>query len=469
MTSQKIKTLIKEQLQNSKKSVILKGLGLTTFPLELCDYPEIELLDLSENFLTEIPAEISTLTNLRTLKVQKNRLKTISPEIGALSNIHFLDFYFNDLEVFPDVLKNFQFLEELTLAYNKLSILPESITQCKNLETLNISYNEITILPKLGYLNNLKNLDISYTEITNIDEHFLYCKPNFHLQIATPILFLKEYLVKKSADFGYIIKSYHNEIIAKIKPEDIEYFHDIYCNNTEKFKAISIGKFFSAMGLNNDIIHKNALQYICKTSSKNQAISFESEEEFSIWGKTILNQEQYVERGESQNLSFHGQGLTKYIVIGKGLDGDNLFKRMGTIDNHYFLTERQFNLALEQKEEKFFYAEAKQEEIENVRNLLYADQENVELALTMLPSLGVPKSFLTDLLLLQLYQPNELQTKIDELIYLYASDTLLDKLTYFKTTNLNLEAKTFIRNLQYWTNDTELDAEKVKKFRKKRR
>lgn len=469
MTSQKIKKHIEDQLKNAKNTVDLKGLGLTHFPIELCDYPEIEILDLSENFLTEIPSEISNLVNLRTLTVQKNKLRNISKEINHLSRLRILDFYFNDLKEFPDILKHFPFLTELNLAYNQLSILPESITQCQQLETLNISYNEMTTLPKIGYLPNLTKLNISYTEITDIDEHFLYCKPNFHLQIATPVLFLKEYLIKGSYDFEHILKSYHNEIVLKTESKDIEVFHDIFCNKTEKFKEISLGIFFSAIGLNNDIIHKNALQHICSISSKNQEICFQENEEFSIWGNTILDQEQYLERAESQSLSFHGQSLAKYIIIGKGLDGDALFARMESIDNHYFLTERQFNLALEQKEEKFFYAEAKQEEIENVRSLLYADQENVELALTMLPSLGVPKDFLTDLLLIQLYQPDNMQSKIDELIYLYASDILLNKLIHFKTTNLKLEAKTFVRNLQYWTSDTELDAEKVKVFRKKRR
>lgn len=452
-------------LNKKEEIVTLKKLKLTAFPDEIFDFPHIKTLDLSNNLIEEIPDKIEKLVNLETLIIQKNVLKKISPKLGKLKNLKKLNVFFNQLTELPDVFKNLSELTELEVKYNQLTELPNSILCCEALTLLDVSYTNIEKLPTIGYLPNLEQLNISYTNIKSLTEDVLYCNPKLVISFSKPILFLNEFLLKKNQDFLNLLKNYHTEIIAKIDKQDVEHHHQIYCNKKDKFDKIPRYHFFNALGLENKVIHKHALEYVCDLTQNND-LEIRKGATFSIWGKTILHKEQYIERATNQELVYEEESLSKYLVIGKSINGKSLFEQMKNIKNHVFLTERQFNLALESNEDKFFYAEEKYDEIENIRNLLYSDEENVEIALTMLPSLGVPSDFLTDLLLIQFYQKEELQKKIEELVYLYASEKLLTKITYFKTTNLELEPKTFIRNLQYWTKDTEIDGQKIKDFRK---
>lgn len=459
---------IKEILETAGNQVSLTKLKLQEFPSELFDYPNITFLDLSNNFIQEIPNEIEKLIHLETLIIQKNALKKISPNIGKLTKLKKINFFFNQLTELPDVFQNLMELTHLELQYNPLMKIPDSILCCESLTSLDISYTNVQKLPSIGYLPNLEKLNIYYTNITVLEEDILYCNPKMSVSFSKPILFLNEFLLKNSTDFSTLLKNYQTQIIAKIDKLDVEYHHQIYCNKKENFDKIPLFHFFNALGLQNDIIYKHSLNHVCNLTQKEDFL-VQKGNSFSIWGTTILHKEQYIDRATEQGLIYEEESLTKYLVIGKNINGKLLFEQMKDIKNHVFVTERQFNLALEQNEDKFFYAEEKHEEIENIRSLLYSDVENVELALTMLPSLGVPKDFLTDLLLVQFYQNEDLQEKIDELIYLYASEILLTKIIYFKTTNMVLDPKTFIRNLQYWTKDTEIDGQKIKDFRKNKK
>ncbi|MCP4521492.1 MAG: leucine-rich repeat domain-containing protein [Cytophagales bacterium] len=469
MTPSEIIEHLESSLKGTAKAIHLNNRGFKTFPQEIFNYPEIKELYLEGNEIEEIPADIVKLPNLEILSLQKNEITTISEEIENLKNLKELNLYFNELTSLPNIFHHFSNLEKLNLAYNALTELPKSIEHCNSLMSVDISYNPIKELPSHERLVKLRNLNLEYTEIQNITHDLLYCAGSFDVQISQPILFLNKYLLKQNGDFKLIKQGHRNEVMSKVPEEDKLFYHQIFCNMTQHFDQIDKRFFVHALGLKNEIIFTNALDYLYQFTSQEEKIVFEEGEQFSILGNTILGQEQYLDRAQGQGLEHieqAGENLPRYLLIGKEIDGKALWEKMEDLSNHVLLTERKFNLALEQREEKFFYAEAKEEEIENIRMLLYATEENVELALGMLPALGVPKTFLTDLLLVKMYQEDELQKQIDELIYLYASDTLLAKIQHFQLTNDKIEPKVFVRNLGYWTNDTEIDGEKVKSFRK---
>lgn len=65
----------------------LNGKSLKTVPLEILRFPNLIILDLSDNQLTKIPAEIQALKQLRWLLLSKNRLSTLPAELWDMPNL----------------------------------------------------------------------------------------------------------------------------------------------------------------------------------------------------------------------------------------------------------------------------------------------------------------------------------------------------------------------------------------------
>lgn len=116
---------------------------LKEFPLEILNFPNLEVLDLSRNRISLLPAEIGKLKNLRILNLSKNRFSILPQQIGQLEK-----------------------LKILNLARNHIDHLPEEIIQLGNLEILNLYRNSVQNFPEgMGNLEKLKQLDLRGTII----------------------------------------------------------------------------------------------------------------------------------------------------------------------------------------------------------------------------------------------------------------------------------------------------------------
>jgi len=117
-------------------------------------------LDLSREGLKEIPTEIIAFKNLKEIDLSNNKLTNlpldfIFPELSILNLTN------NKLHEFPSVICKNTGLTKLLMGKNYLTEIPECIGELYNLELLDIWFNIISILPEsLTQLNKLRSIDI---------------------------------------------------------------------------------------------------------------------------------------------------------------------------------------------------------------------------------------------------------------------------------------------------------------------
>jgi len=164
LNSDKITSTLKND--TSRKELDITHSKLSTVPLWIEDFKDLEKLNLFKNQISHIPSFIGELTNLEYLSFQSNRLDSISPDIGKLKNLKTLNLRFNNLKELPDEIGDLENLEELDLRNNKLIRLPKTIGKLKNLEVLRLNDNHLKELPsQIGMLENLKFLYIGKNDI----------------------------------------------------------------------------------------------------------------------------------------------------------------------------------------------------------------------------------------------------------------------------------------------------------------
>ena len=113
----------------------------------LCLLKNLEVLDLTANYLTYLPLSLVTLTKLKSLNLSSNGITTL-----------------------PSVLFHLKSLEFLDLSFNFITSLQEDICSLENLKTLILAYNRIKVLePQLSNLSNLKHIDIKGNNISDIN------------------------------------------------------------------------------------------------------------------------------------------------------------------------------------------------------------------------------------------------------------------------------------------------------------
>ncbi len=141
-------------------------------PAEIGNLQNLEVLDLSGNFLTGfIPVELSGLQRLETLWLEDNFLSgSIPPELGALASLRYLNLGRNNLSGgVPAELGSLSQLQELHLWSNQLTgSIPPELGNLTQLQRLSLSVNRLSgeIPPELGNLSQLTALWLSSNRLT---------------------------------------------------------------------------------------------------------------------------------------------------------------------------------------------------------------------------------------------------------------------------------------------------------------
>jgi Leucine-rich repeat (LRR) protein len=65
--------------------------GLSDFPMELLQFPNLQSLNLSNNGMMAIPSDIAKLTKLQRLNLATNGLKRLPAELASLKHLKWLD------------------------------------------------------------------------------------------------------------------------------------------------------------------------------------------------------------------------------------------------------------------------------------------------------------------------------------------------------------------------------------------
>ncbi len=92
----------------------LKRERLTEFPLEIIQFKNLEILDLSNNKLESIPKEISKLKKLKRVILSKNNLVDFPLVFLQMNELVYIDLWDNYIENLPAEIKqkeNLQFLD----------------------------------------------------------------------------------------------------------------------------------------------------------------------------------------------------------------------------------------------------------------------------------------------------------------------------------------------------------------------
>lgn len=142
------------------KQLYLSFNRLTTLPVSVCFFTNLELLDISNNGLSVICEDLTRLTKLRTLIAKNNHLDEFSlpKEFGSMQ-LEVLNLSGNRFVEMPPQFMKLQRLQSLSLGGNRLKSIPAEIENLTSLELLYLGGNQITAIPpelaNLPYLSYL--------------------------------------------------------------------------------------------------------------------------------------------------------------------------------------------------------------------------------------------------------------------------------------------------------------------------
>ncbi|KAF2904077.1 hypothetical protein ILUMI_02094 [Ignelater luminosus] len=154
-----------------------RGENLTQLPLAVLEDEEFKILDLGANNFTDLGN--LKFTNLRykdsitTLLLDHNQIETLAQnDFAFLSNLEILDLSNNYIQKIEDELCVVSSLKELVLSNNPIRSISEDSLQClKNLLSLTLVNLTITKLPRDIFKGtNLIRIYLNHTEIKNLCE-----------------------------------------------------------------------------------------------------------------------------------------------------------------------------------------------------------------------------------------------------------------------------------------------------------
>ncbi len=208
-----------ETLTSTSTELNLNNQQLMFFPEVLLKFNNLEILNLSSNYIPQIPSEITLLNSLVELSLANNHslynlpnalclLKTLRKldlsntliaklpdNIGALENLEELDlFNVSRLKAFPNSFGKLIALRKLVATRCDLQQLPNSFVQLKNLVEANFTDNALEFLPNnFHFLINLVSINLYCNRLRILPE-------DFHLLPKLEILFLVHNQLKALPD-----------------------------------------------------------------------------------------------------------------------------------------------------------------------------------------------------------------------------------------------------------------------------
>ena len=156
------------------KTLDLSYNEISVIPDQISKLTNLEVLFLESNNFNKIPENIKYLTNLKRLYLSQNGIYIIpndsynqynqynqfehdaSTILNNLTNLEILDLTDNWIQIFPENINNLTKLKNLNLSRNPINVIPENISNLTNLEILDLSCNQLSIFP--DYISNLTNL-----------------------------------------------------------------------------------------------------------------------------------------------------------------------------------------------------------------------------------------------------------------------------------------------------------------------
>lgn len=147
----------------SLSKLIAKNNLLTneSLPKKFSECEALKELNLSGNQMNYFPEQICDLTSLKFLHLGGNKIKNITRNIYKLKNIQVLSFGGNQISEVPAIVGHLKTLQVLILCDNQIETLPANIANLKHLKSLQLHKNRLKVLPpEIIALKNLNELSL---------------------------------------------------------------------------------------------------------------------------------------------------------------------------------------------------------------------------------------------------------------------------------------------------------------------
>ncbi len=462
-----------------------------SIPKEIGELTFLNKLYMYECELTDVPNELSNCIHLERILAKENKIQSLPKDIGNLQELEWFDFSQNEVANLPNSIGKCVKLESINLYQNQVQSIPSEIGNCISLKNLSLSRNQITTIPEeLLKLEELDVLELSRNQLTELPNCFeegskLRKLSLGHNQLKALPESLK-YLPLTGADFEHnpfedelhVIMSFydmHNCFLQGIKlfklldghgyrkyyaavkatePDKrfVESFYHIL-NESEGREIIPIEDLIVALQIKFMPLQNKALLYIQKHYGPkliNEPIS--SNSELVILGnisfKKTEAKERLVEKGVKVVTKI--KKTTTHVVLGKGIKKYDNFDQEGLT----FLTDYELNDFFEKHEDTYVKDDIDMQE--NMQNMLLSkSEENVQLALEMLKTGGVPKEYITILFCICKNTNFSQKTRKAAKSFLEIhTDDALKKLVTSRTiifTNNYIDAQKLYRNLRSYS------------------
>ncbi|XP_066264959.1 malignant fibrous histiocytoma-amplified sequence 1 homolog [Branchiostoma lanceolatum] len=137
-------------------------------------FSEVTDVKLDRNKLKSLTPEFTQLKKIKNLDLGNNIFKTFPAEIKEFSDLEVLRFSVNQVEeIPPGVFPRLPKLKNLRIGSNKLKSLPEDLVSLEKLEYLKISSNKFTTFPpQLLQLPSIRQVCLSANKITEVPLEF---------------------------------------------------------------------------------------------------------------------------------------------------------------------------------------------------------------------------------------------------------------------------------------------------------
>lgn len=408
----------------------LTGNRLTKIPGAIGQLPLLENLDLSNNELATLPVEISRCQQLRRLNLNRNKLAKLPEFANAFKYLIQFDAGSNYLNRLPAWLQACTRVETINLAGNRLRSLPGFLSELPRLSkfdaagnilrkwpalpntltTLNLSNNPISSIPAdIGRLTKLEALYLDQTKLSRLPTQFKFLQAletlsakDVLLQAPPKSLFAMHHikhidglLTPKEAD---IVRTLW-KTVRKI-PQSGKLLPIIY--QVAKGRKEALSKV-SVRGLL--LLHQHEdLEFLIRNelfrrSREQPEQALQAGKVLYCAGETAFDLSTLAARMEKQGLRLVNRpgSDTTHILLGKHPESFPALSKRNLI----FINEQALTQFLDYTEQRPLALNPTPEVVANLRQLLlHKEPANIEIALRMMETGGVPKNLLNELLVL---------------------------------------------------------------------
>ena len=227
---------------------------LTSLPVEIGLFTQLQKLYCHNNQLTSLPGEIRLCSQLQHLECSNNYLTSLPGELGFCSRLTYLKFYNNQLTSLPGELGFCTQLQLLNCTNNHLTYLPTELGFCTQLIHLICSNNQLTSLPtELGLCTQLQYILCDNNQLNSLPSELGLCTQLRILNCS------RNQLISLPAELGLCIQlqllDYSNNPIEYIPQNIIRLLHRN--NNIQNIytDAQSVHNHSIQQGISNGIMY----------------------------------------------------------------------------------------------------------------------------------------------------------------------------------------------------------------------